>query len=206
MILSAVGAVVGVAFAKWGMSLLIAMAPDDLPRVKTAAIDATALVVTAGAALIIGLLFGVFPAMQTAAGDLANALRAGARGTRTRRQTNRTKRLIVAAEVALAVTLLTGAGLLIRSFRELMTVDPGFQPDHIMTMRVLLPEKNLRHGHEDHGLFAAARGTRSRAAGRFARQRWAAPFRSMVRASGSHSPCEAARRCVRATSRHRAFA
>ncbi|HWJ15025.1 MAG TPA: ABC transporter permease [Gemmatimonadaceae bacterium] len=141
MILSAVGAVVGVAFAKWGMNLLIAMAPDDLPRVKTAAIDATALVVTAGAALIIGLLFGVFPAMQTAAGDLANALRAGARGTRTRRQTNRTKRLIVAAEVALAVTLLTGAGLLIRSFRELMTVDPGFQPDHIMTMRVLLPEK-----------------------------------------------------------------
>jgi putative ABC transport system permease protein len=79
--------------------------------------------------------------VQTAAGDLANALRAGARGTRTRRHTNRTKRLIVTAEVALAVTLLTGAGLLIRSFRELMAVDPGFQPDHIMTMRVLLPEK-----------------------------------------------------------------
>ena len=141
MILSAVGALAGVLFAKWGMGVLIAMAPDDLPRVKTAAIDGTALAVTAGAALLIGLLFGVLPAVQTSAGDLANALRAGARGTRTRRQTNRTKRLIVAAEVALAVTLLTGAGLLIRSFRELMAVDPGFQADHIITMRVLLPEK-----------------------------------------------------------------
>jgi len=141
MILSAVGAVAGVVLAKWGMGVLIAMAPDDLPRVKSAAIDGTALAVTGGAALLIGLLFGVLPAVQTAAGDLANALRAGARGARTRRHANRTKRMIVAAEVALAVTLLTGAGLLIRSFRELMAVDPGFQPDHIMTMRVLLPEK-----------------------------------------------------------------
>jgi len=141
MILSIVGAAAGVMFAKWGMSVLIAMAPDDLPRVKTAAIDGTALAVTASAALLIGLVFGVLPAVQTKAGDLANALRAGARGTRTRRHANRTKRFIVAAEVALAVTLLTGAGLLIRSFRELMAVDPGFQPDHIMTMRVLLPGK-----------------------------------------------------------------
>jgi predicted permease len=141
MLLSIVGAAAGVAFAKWGMGVLIAMAPADLPRVKTAAIDGTALAVTAGAALVIGLLFGVLPAIQTSAGDLANALRAGARGARTRRQANRTKRFIVAAEVALAVTLLTGAGLLIRSFRELMAVNPGFQPDHIMTMRVLLPGK-----------------------------------------------------------------
>jgi putative ABC transport system permease protein len=141
MMLSIVGAAAGVVFAKWGMGVLIAMAPADLPRVKTAAIDGTALAVTAGAALLIGLLFGVVPAVQTTAGDLANALRAGARGARTRRQANRTKRFIVAAEVALAVTLLTGAGLLIRSFRELMAVNPGFQPDHIMTMRVLLPDK-----------------------------------------------------------------
>ena len=141
MILSAVGAAAGVLFAKWGMHVLIAMAPDDLPRVRTAAIDGTALAITAGAALVIGLFFGVLPAMQTATGELADALRAGARGTRTRRHTNRTKRFIVAAEVALAATLLTGAGLLIRSFRELMAVDPGFKPDHIMTMRLLLPEK-----------------------------------------------------------------
>ncbi|HEY6830651.1 MAG TPA: ABC transporter permease [Gemmatimonadaceae bacterium] len=141
MILSLVGAVAGVLFAKWGMRVLIAMAPADLPRVSAVSIDGTALLVTAGAALLIGLLFGVLPAMQTTAGQLSEALRAGARGTRTRRHANRTKRVIVAAEVALAVTLLTGAGLLIRSFRELMSVDPGFKPDHIMTMRVLLPEK-----------------------------------------------------------------
>jgi len=141
MILSLVGAVAGVLFAKWGMRVLIAMAPADLPRVQAVSIDGTALLVTAGAALLIGLLFGVLPAMQTTAGQLAEALRAGARGTRTRRHANRTKRTIVTAEVALAVTLLTGAGLLIRSFRELMAVDPGFKPDHIMTMRVLLPEK-----------------------------------------------------------------
>ncbi len=141
MILSLVGAIAGVLLAKWGMRVLIAMAPTDLPRVKAVAIDGTALVVTGGAALIIGLLFGVLPALQTSAGQLSEALRAGARGTRTRRHANRTKRIIVTAEVALAVTLLTGAGLLIRSFRELMAVDPGFKPDHIMTMRVLLPQK-----------------------------------------------------------------
>ncbi len=141
MILSLVGAAAGVLFAKWGMRVLIAMAPSDLPRVKTVAIDGTALTVTAGAALVIGLLFGMVPALQTSVGDLANALRAGARGTRTRRNANRTKRLIVAGEVALAATLLTGAGLLIRSFRELMAVDPGFTPDHVMTMRILLPDK-----------------------------------------------------------------
>jgi predicted permease len=139
--LSVVGAFAGVVLARWGMQVLIAMAPDDLPRVKTAAVDGTALIVTALVALVIGIAFGVLPALQGTTRDAAAALRAGARSASLRRRSNRTKRIIVTAEVALAVTLLTGAGLLIRSFRELMAIDPGFKPDHVMTMRLVLPDK-----------------------------------------------------------------
>jgi predicted permease len=81
----------------------------------------------------------VLPALQSGGVDVATALRAGTRGTRSRRETNAMKRFIVATEVALAVTLLTGAGLLIRSFRELMAVDPGFRRDGVVTFRLELP-------------------------------------------------------------------
>ncbi len=140
VILSLVGAAAGTLLARWGMTAMLGMAPD-LPRVKTVGIDAFTLAVTAGVSVCVGLLFGVLPALQSGAVDVATALRAGTRGTRSRRETNAMKRFIVATEVALAVTLLTGAGLLIRSFRELMAVDPGFKPDHVITMKVLLPER-----------------------------------------------------------------
>jgi predicted permease len=140
VILSLVGAVAGTLLAQWGMAALLGMAPD-LPRVKTVGIDGFTLAVTAGLSVCVGLLFGVLPALQSGGVDVATALRAGTRGTRTRRETTAMKRFIVAAEVALAVTLLTGAGLLIRSFRELMAVDTGFKPDHVVTMKVLLPER-----------------------------------------------------------------
>jgi len=141
MLLSLLGAAAGLLLARWGMAALLRLAPPDLPRVGTATIDGTALVFTIGIAVVTGLVFGLLPAAHIH-GDLASALRAGLRGTRTRHLTARTRGGIVVAEVALAVTLLVGAGLLLRSFQHLLAVDPGFRPDGVLTFRVSLPERS----------------------------------------------------------------
>lgn len=138
--LSLLGAACGLLLAKWGMAVLLRFAPAELPRVSDARIDGWALFVTLLVALITGLVFGLLPIARTDRGNLGVALRAGGRGTRSHQGSSRARRAIVVAEVALAVTLLVGAGLLLRSFRRLLAVDPGFRPDSALTFRVRLPE------------------------------------------------------------------
>jgi predicted permease len=128
VMLSLVGAAVGLAVARLAMHEMLGRAPQNLPFVATASIDGTTLAVTAIVALFTGVIFGVLPAMQVGKHDLATALRAGSRGTRTRPGANGAKRIIVVAEVAVAVTLLTGAGLLLHSFAKLLSVDRDFEP------------------------------------------------------------------------------
>jgi predicted permease len=118
---------------------MLGRAPQNLPLIGTVSIDGRTLALTAIVALITGIAFGILPAMQVGNNDLATALRAGARGTRSRPSANRTKRVIVVGEVALAVTLLTGAGLLLHSFAKLLSVDPGFRPEGVISMKVALP-------------------------------------------------------------------
>jgi putative ABC transport system permease protein len=142
VILSLVGAIAGLAVAKFAMHELLGRAPQNLPLVSSASIDGTTLAVTAIVALVTGIIFGVLPATQVGKHDLATALRAGARGTRSRPSNNRAKRAIVVAEVAVAVTLLTGAGLLLHSFAKLMSVDPGFRTEGVLSMKLLLPERS----------------------------------------------------------------
>jgi putative ABC transport system permease protein len=139
VILSLVGAIAGLGVAKLAMHELLGRAPQNLPLVSTASIDGTTLAVTAFVALITGMIFGVLPAMQVGKHDLATALRAGARGTRSRPSSNRAKRAIVVGEVAVAVTLLTGAGLLLHSFAKLLSVDPGFRTENVLSMKLVLP-------------------------------------------------------------------
>ena len=141
MLLSLLGAMLAVFLARWGMAALLRLAPADLPRVESTSIDGTALALTVAIAVLTGIVFGLVPAAHLGA-DLAGALRAGSRGTRTRHLTNRTRAGIVIAEVALAVTLLVGAGLLLRSFQHLLAVDPGFRPDGVLTFRTSLPERS----------------------------------------------------------------
>ncbi|HEX4683836.1 MAG TPA: ABC transporter permease [Gemmatimonadaceae bacterium] len=140
VLLAIVGAVVGVAVARIGMAKLLAKAPPTLVLAQKASIDGTTLAVTAFIAILTGLVFGALPAMQANDPEVATTLRAGGRGALNRPHANRTKRTIVVAELALAVMLLSGAGLLLRSFGRLMSVDPGFNPDGVITMKVLLPE------------------------------------------------------------------
>src|SRR4029079_4241230 len=125
----------------WGMKVLLQLAPANLPRVGSATIDAAALLITLGIAVVTGLVFGLLPAMHLG-GDVASALRAGARGTRTTHLSTRVRGAIVVTEVALAVMLLVGAGLLLRSFHQLLSIDPGFRPDHVLTFPLALTARS----------------------------------------------------------------
>jgi len=139
VLLSLIGGAIGVGIAKIGMTKLLSTAPPSLILIQKSSIDGTTLAVTALVAVVTGLIFGVLPALQAGNPELSTTLRAGGRGTSGRQSANRTKRTIVVAELALAVVLLSGAGLLLRSFTRLMSVDPGFKPDNVLTMKVVLP-------------------------------------------------------------------
>ena len=141
VLLSLIGGGAGLLLATFGTKALLRMAPANLPRLGTATIDGTALVLTVVVALATGLAFGLIPAMQLGS-DVSSALRAGARGTRTRHASSRVRGAIVVAEVALAVMLLVGAGLLLRSFQQLLAVDPGFRPENVLSFRVSLPARS----------------------------------------------------------------
>ena len=139
LVLTAIGAAFGILLAVISMKTLVGMAESTLPMVGRTSMDAVVLGATAAVALVTGIIFGVLPAHQVTRGSLAASLRAGSRGTRTRPGTLRLRRAIVVAEMAMAVTLLAGAGLLLRSFSRLMHVDPGFSPENVITYNVALP-------------------------------------------------------------------
>jgi len=141
MLLSLFGALAGLLLARSGMSALLRLAPGSLPRVTSARLDPMTLGLTMTLAVVTGLAFGLIPATQLGK-DVASALRAGSRGIRSRHVTARTRGGIVVAEVALAVTLLVGAGLLLRSFERLLSIDPGFRVDSVLTFRVSLPARS----------------------------------------------------------------
>ena len=135
VILSLVGGAAGVGLAWMGLQGLKAIAPASLPRLGAIGINTGVLAFSAGISILTGLLFGLIPAFATARPDLFTALRPG--GRHTAHQSKRTARaILVAGEVALAVMLLVGAGLLMRSLENLLAVDPGFDARNLLTMEV----------------------------------------------------------------------
>jgi putative ABC transport system permease protein len=138
VLLAVVGGALGVGLAWAGLRVLVGLAPADVPRMDEVRIDALVLAVTTAVALGTGIVFGLVPALQASRPNLAEALRDGRGGTAGRRG-HRLRRLLAAGQVALVVVLLTGAGLLIRSFIQLQQVHLGFRPDHLLTMQLSLP-------------------------------------------------------------------
>jgi len=132
------GAALGVLLARWTVPLLVAMSPAAMPRAKEIQIDLPVLFFTAGAAILSALAFGLLPAVRAARVDPNRDLKLESRGSVGTLEGQRQRGLSVAAEVALMMVLLTGAGLLLRSFRELIRVDPGFDPG-VLTVRLSLP-------------------------------------------------------------------
>jgi len=95
-------------------------------------------------AVVTGLLFGLVPALQTSRANLQETLKESGRGNSMARSGHRVRRTLVVAQVALALSLLTGAGLLIKSFAKLTGIDPGFKPDHLLTFNLALPPFNTK--------------------------------------------------------------
>ena len=139
VILATIGGGLGVLIAAWGVSLLISRYPAGIPRVDAVAVDGTVIAFTFSLALLTGIVFGIFPAVHATRG-LSGALKEGGRGAVTTRGGGRTRSALVIAELALALMLLVGAGLLMRSFLRLQSVDPGFHPDHALTFNLTLPD------------------------------------------------------------------
>ena len=136
VVLGLMGGALGLALGYGGTRALIAARPADLPRLDAIGLDATVVLFTMGSALLTGLIFGLIPAVQATNEHLLRGLQESGRSGGGGRRTHRLRATLVVAEMALAVVLLTGAGLLIRSFLALTTVDPGFNPSGAMAMRV----------------------------------------------------------------------
>ena len=136
LILSAIGGAAGVFLAWAGLRGLHALAPADLPRVDDVGLNLTVLLVTFAVTILTGLLFGIVPALQSSRGQLSSALREGGRGGTSGRGGQRLRRTIVGAQIALVVVLLTGAGLLIRTFITLQRVELGFDTKNILTVQL----------------------------------------------------------------------
>ena len=139
LVLALAGGLAGVGLAAWITRALVALGPRGIPRLEQIRIDGTTLLFALGISLLTGLLFGLAPALQTSKTDLAGVIREGTRGSRGRAGT-RARGTLVVVEMALAVVLLAGAGLLIRSFQRLQEVDPGFRPARVTTFNLELPE------------------------------------------------------------------
>lgn len=137
LLVALIGGVAGLALAQWGVQLLTGMLPPgSMPRQQEIAFDLPAFVFALGASLLSGLLAGVIPAWRFSDVDLNDNLKDAGRGTSQGAGRKRTHGILVTAEVAIAVTLLAGAGLMIRTMQQLQAVDPGFQPHGLLTFEV----------------------------------------------------------------------
>ena len=138
LVLAIVAGTLGVLLAIWGLDLLLALGPSDLPRAGEVRIDALVLGFAMAASLSTGAVFGLFPALSASLVDLQGSLHGGS-SAGAAPHPRRLRRGLVAAQVAVALVLLAGAGLLLRSFTQVLRVDPGFRPDEVLTLRVALP-------------------------------------------------------------------
>jgi putative ABC transport system permease protein len=138
LLLSTAGGIVGLLAARVGLGALLAMVPEDLPRRANIGINGVVLAFTLGISMATGVLFGLLPAVRGSRDRLMTSLREGGRsgGDRVKQGI---RRMLVAAEVGLAVALVMGAGLLVHSFWRLLQVDPGFSAERVVSVDIQLP-------------------------------------------------------------------
>ena len=139
VVLAAAGGAIGLLAGYWGVTLLAAYGPEDVPRLAQARVDGPVLAFALGLTALSGLVFGLAPALRTSARPPHEALKEGGRSGTRAGSRDRLRNALVVTEIALALVLLTGAGLLIRSAVALTGVNPGFDPRGVVMGRVSLP-------------------------------------------------------------------
>jgi predicted permease len=142
MLLSLLGGVVGLALLFSTKGFLLQIVPDSLPRLNEVAIDWPVLLFALAASLLAGAIFGLAPALHTGRGNLTDALKREGRAATGSGEQTRTRRALMITEIALSLVLMAAAGLLLRSFWDLLNVQPGFNPQNIMAVRTWLPVPN----------------------------------------------------------------
>ena len=156
VILSLTGGIAGILLASWGVQALVKLGPADLPRTNEIAVDATVLWFAGGLSLLAGLVFGIVPALQSGKSNFDHLRGSGALAEGAGKG-SRTRGFIVSVQVALAMVLLVGAGLLLRSFARLQAVSPGFDPDHVLYLRISLPASAFPTGDSVANFYAEMR-------------------------------------------------
>ena len=139
VLLAALGGAAGILLAKWLIAALSVLGQEQLPRLQAVSLDGRILLFTLALTLLTGVLFGLAPALQAGQLDLNEVLKEGGRGGGSGRRERRLRGVLVIAEVALALVLLVGAGLLMRSFVKLQQINPGFNPERVLTASLTLP-------------------------------------------------------------------
>jgi hypothetical protein len=165
LLLSAIGGGAGLIAAKWGVKLLVAMSPDWIARIKESRLDGRVLGFACLVVLLTGLLAGVFPALQASKVDVNETLKAQSTAGSARSRRGGSLRALPAlmiSELALALVLLVGAGLMIKSFLRLMAVPKGFNPDGVLTLTLSPTSPITRRGRQNAAFISRKRSRASR--------------------------------------------
>ena len=144
-LLALLGGALGLLVARWGAGALVVLGPRDLPRAESIGIDSRVLLFTFGLSLVTGVVFGSFPALQASKLRLTEALKEGSRSGVGLSDQRKLAALVI-AEIALALLLLLGAGLLLKSSWRLQQVNPGFNSERALKLRLSLPQSKYREG------------------------------------------------------------
>ncbi|HEV2915206.1 MAG TPA: ABC transporter permease [Pyrinomonadaceae bacterium] len=139
VLLALVGGGLGLLLAAWGVDMLVALSPQNLIGAETVGLNLPVLGFTLAVSLLTGIIFGLAPALEASKLNLSETLNEAGKSGMGSPRSRRLRNAFVVAEIALALVLLVGAGLMIKSFMRLQAVDPGFDPGNLLTMRVLLP-------------------------------------------------------------------
>ena len=139
MMLAILGGALGIVLALWGTDLFVALSPEGIARLTETRLDLGVLVFTGLASVVTGLVFGLVPALAASRVSLTESLKEGGRGSTSSLRVNRTHSALVVIEVAMALVLLVGAGLLVQSLLRLQRVNPGFDPNNVLTLNLDLP-------------------------------------------------------------------
>ena len=140
VLLSVLGGAAGLLFAKWGTSMLLALRPEELARLSGIHMDTRVLLFVLVVSVLTGIVFGMAPAWIAARADVAEALKESGRSTTASTMGHSIRKILVTSELAVALVLLVGAGLLIKGFSRLRSMNPGFNSANVMTMYLQLPK------------------------------------------------------------------